>query len=284
MVRLSSFEKYEEIIRLGFQRFFNEAKFKALEVSDFLVCQQGGFFDWGGCPCIGLGEVGLNNLQKVNMINNIGSSICVTDDNYFNKNGNQFFNGVTDFEKGIVKVCSLYLDIWENEWFLRNLAEVVKVANGEHYDWYLDFGKIKDPGKGKFIRKEIIGKLDNYPYLQEILKIGYNSDLRNAVGHSQFHIVPSGIWLDNFGRNEYATIPAFSFEDWEKIVLYGWLIFRCLFSILRQITTIFVTEAAKRTKMGGVPILVPTKDGDWGYQQIYPDSTGRTWRFVKSTR
>lgn len=117
MLRLSSFNKYEEIIRLAYQRFFNEAKFEALEVSDFLICQQGGFIDWSGNPCIGLGEVGINNIQKVNIIDNVGASICVSNDDYFKINCNQIFNGTTDFEKGIIKVCNLYLDIWENEWF-----------------------------------------------------------------------------------------------------------------------------------------------------------------------
>lgn len=281
MIRLSSFNIYENLIRLRFQRFFNEAKFKALDVSDFLVCQQGGFLDWGENPCIGIGIVGLNNLQKVNIIDNMGASICVSDDNYFKTHRNNFFNGTSDFEKGIVKVCNMYLDIWENEWFLRNFAEVIKVANGEHYDWALDLSKIKDTGKNRFIRTEIIEKLDNYPYLQEIVKIGYNSNLRNAVGHSQFHIVQGGIWLDNYGRTKYATVQGFSFEDWEKIVLYGWLIFRLLFATLLQMTTCFFVEAAKETIMGGIPILIPQKDGKWINQYIYPDSTGMTWRFVK---
>lgn len=281
MIRISSFNKYEEKIRMSFQRFFNEAKYKALEVSDLLVCQQGGFLDWDGRPCIGFGEVGLNNLQKVNIINNIGASICIADDNYFKSNGNGFFNGNTDFEDGIIKVCNMYLDIWENEWFLRNFAELIKIANGKHYDWELDLSKIKDTGKGNFIRNEIIGQLIDYPYLQEIVKVGYNSNLRNAVGHSQYHIVQGGIWLDNYGRNKYATVQGFSFEEWEKIVIYAWLIFRLLFSTLLQMATTFFVEASKLTIQGGIPIQVPLKDGKWSYQYIYPDSTDKIWRFVK---
>lgn len=281
MLRISSFNQYEETIRLAFQRFFKEARFKALEVSDFLVCQQGGFLDWNGHPCIGLGDVGLNNLQKVNIINNIGSSICIPNDDYYKINGTKFFNGISDFENDIIRVCNIYLDIWENEWFLRNFAEVIKVANGEHYDWNLDLSKRNDTGKGNFIRNDIIKKLETYPYLKEIVKIGYNSNLRNAIGHSQFHIVQGGIWLDNFGRNKYANVQGFSFEEWEKIVLYGWLIFRFTFSILQQMATTLFVHIAKQTLEGGIPILVPRKDGLWEYRYVYPDSTGRTWRFTK---
>lgn len=281
MIRQSSYDKYEELVRMGIQRFFREAACHALDVSDFLVCQQGGFFDWSGNPCIGLGEVGLNNIQKVNIINNIGASIVVNDDDYFKTHGDQFFNGITDFERGIIKVCNLYLDIWENEWFLRNLTEVVRVANGEHYDWKLDLSKLKDTGKGNYIRNEIIAKLKNYPYLEDILKVGYNSNLRNAIGHSQYHIIPGGIWLDSYGRNKYATLQALSFEDWERIVLYAWLIFRYLFSSLLQLATNNFMVVANTSNFGGIPILVPSKEDNWVYQYIYPDKTGRTWRFVK---
>lgn len=281
MIRISSFDRYEELIRMNFQRFFNEAKDKAMEVSDFLVCQQGGFIDWEGRPCIGLGEVGLNNLQKVNMINNIGASIFISDDNYFRTNGHGVFYGNTDFENGIIKVCNMYLDIWENEWFLRNFAELIKIANGKHYDWELDLSKIKDTGKGKFIRNEIIGQLNNYPYLQEILKVGYNSNLRNAVGHSQYHIVQGGIWFDNYGSNKYATVKGISFDEWEKIIIYAWLIFRLIFSTLLQMTTSFFVEVSKQTIKGGIPIKIPQNDGNWSSEYIYPDSTGRIWRFMK---
>lgn len=97
--------------------------------------------------------------------------------------------------------------------------------------------KLKDTGKGNFIRNEIIGGLGTYPYLQEVVKVGYNSNLRNAIGHSQYHIVQGGIWFDNFGRNKYSKSRGLSFEEWEKIIIYAWLIFRLIFSILYQLAT-----------------------------------------------
>jgi len=281
MIRILSFDKYEEDIRIKFQTFFNEAKFKALDFSEFLLCQQGGFYDWGGRPCIGLGEVGLNNLQKVNTINNIGSSIITNDNNYFKNNGDTFFKGNTDFENGIVKVCNIYLDIWENEWFLRTFTELLRVANGEHYDWGLDLSKLKDTGKGNFIRNEILKRLDAYPYIQEIVKFSYNSNLRNAIGHSQYHIVQGGIWLDNYGRNKYETTQGLSFEQWEKIFIFAWLIFRIVFSMLLQMATTTFLEIAKHTSIEGIPIMIPKNGGGWIADIIYPDTTGRTWRFKK---
>ena len=158
MIRISTFDKYEPIIRLAFQQFINKAKFNAVDIGDFLVCEQGGFIAFSG-PCIGLGEVGLNSLQKVNTILNIGPKIITEDQDYFKKNEDVFFNGCTPFENSIMKICNIHLDIWENELFLRNFIELIKIANGEHYDWNLDLSKLKENGKGRLIREEIIGKL-----------------------------------------------------------------------------------------------------------------------------
>lgn len=279
MIRISTFNKYEPIIRLAFQRFINEAKFNALDIGDFLVCEQGGFIAFGG-PCIGLGEVGLNNLQKVNTILNIGPMIITEDQDYFKKNGDAFFYGCTPFEKSIMQICNIYLDIWENELFLRNFIELIKIANGEHYDWNLDLSKLKDNGKGRLIREEIIGKLEKYPYLQELLKIAYNSNLRNAVGHSQFHLVQGGIYLDTFGRNRFATVQGFNFEQWEKIFVYSWLVFKLLFSVLKQTVSDFFFRASKTTLSGGIPILIPSGD-NWVNTFVYPNQDGKVWRFSK---
>ena len=47
---------------------------------DLLLCQQNGFIDYKGRPCVGLGDEGLNCMQQVNFIsfNGIGN---ITDDN-----------------------------------------------------------------------------------------------------------------------------------------------------------------------------------------------------------
>lgn len=281
MIRISSYNKYEEIVRVGFQRFFNEVKNKALDPADLLVCHQGGFFDWSHNPCLGLGEVGLNNLQKFNYIQCIGKEIIIDDEDYFKNNCNKFFNGsITDFEKGIIKANNLYLDIWENEWFLRNLAEVVKIANGLHYDWHLCLGKLRSLNKSKFIREEIIKKLDEYPHFQTIIRDGYNNNFRNAIAHSQYHIIEAGICLDNFGRDKYATSQFLSFDEWEKLIINAWSIFRYFFRCLNQLATTHFFKLSRIMPSGGIPILVPINK-EWKHRFIYPDKTGRIWRFVK---
>ena len=280
MIRISSYNKYEEIVKLEFQRFFNEIINKALDPTDLLVCHQGGFFEWSGNPCIGLGEVGLNNLQKYNYIQNIGKEITVNEDDYFKKYGNSFFNGITDFEKGIIKVNNLYLDIWENEWFLRNFAEVVRIANGLHYDWNLDLSNLSSLNKSNFIREEIIKKLDKYPYFQGIIREGYNNNFRNAIAHSQYHLVQGGICLDNFGRDKYAITQFLSFDEWEKLVIYAWSILRFIYRCLNQLATFQFFYLSKIMSSRGIPILVPI-NGEWQHRFIYPDKTGRTWRFIK---
>lgn len=38
----------------------------------------------------------------------------------------------------------------------------------------------------------------------------------------------------------------------------------------------------KETISSGILIMIPDKNGKWYYQYIFPDSTGKTWRFVKT--
>lgn len=190
------------------------------------------------------------------------------------------FTGLGDFEKAVFKICNMYLDIWENELFLRTFAELVKVANGEHYDWGLDLSKLNDTGKGNFIRKQIIDKLSGYPYIQEVVRKAYNSNLRNVVGHSQYHLVPGGLWFDNFGRTKYATSRGLAFEEWESTVAYAWVLFRVLFDSLYGFATSFFYKLTRETISGGIPIVVPDSKGNWISSCLYPYSGGTIWRFT----
>lgn len=279
MLRECSLDIYGEEVCNAFNHFYKEAFSQALDYGDFLVCQQGGFL-YDGKPAIGMGEVGVNNIPKLNIIEKIGPSIFTTKENYYRDISSCHFDGTSNFEKNIMRVCNLYLDIWENEYFLRTFAEIIRVANGEHYDWELDLSKKSENGKRKFIVEQIIGKLNPQSPLKEIVKFGYNSNLRNAIAHSQYHIIAQGICLDNFGRNKYCTLRAITFEEWEKMVIYSWLIIKTLFSSLLQINLDQFFKLSKSKYNGRIPILIPQHDNKWKHQYIYPSSEdGRFWRF-----
>lgn len=283
MIRKSSFNKNEPIVRMAFQRFFQETKFNAFDIGDWLVCSQRGTLDFANQPIIGLGKTGINNYQKVNMISNIGENILVDDDDYFANNGYKSLTGTSQFERGISQVCSMYLDIWENELFLRDLAELIRVANGKHYDWKLTFDKTKDSSRNHFIREQIINELDAYPYLQEIIKTGYNGNLRNVIAHSQYHVVPGGLWFDNYKRGKYNNEQGIPFEKWEKTILYGWLIFRVVFTLLSQISKDIFFKFANLGQNKGIPVLIPVgNENGWYKTLLYPDKKGEIWRFVRT--
>ena len=91
MVRKSSINKYELDVRKGLQELFDKCRHNMKHSGDLLLCQQNGFIDYKGRPCVGLGDEGLNCMQQVNFIsfNGIGN---ITDDNdYYKKEGNNFF-------------------------------------------------------------------------------------------------------------------------------------------------------------------------------------------------
>jgi len=281
MVRRKSVEKYEKEVREGLTELFDLCRCKLSHVGDLLLCQQNGFIVFGDKPCVGLGEEGLNNMQIMNSISVKGIGGISDDNNYFAKNGNKFHKGVSDFEKGIFNQKHTYLNIWENGYFLRVFTQVVNILNGVDYDWYLDIGKLRFNEKSKHIREQIIKRLNTSPLFQDVVKIAYVGQIRNAIAHSQYHCVQGGIFYDNFNSSRHATLQGLTFEDWEKKYIYSFFIFVGLFQILKQIVEDLYLPMSKTTLSKGVPIKASINKNKWYETYLYPNEKGDIWRFSK---
>lgn len=281
MLRNSRIDRYSSEIRDGFQELYNICKCSESNSGNLLLCQQNGSI-YRNSPVIGLGDEGLNNMQKINTLSFNGIGDMTDDDEYFLKNGNGFFNGTSEFENSINKEASRYLYIWENTFFIRVFTQVVNVLNGEHYNWHLNISKLSAPDKSKHIREQIIKRLTTVPKLHRIAQTAYVGQLRNAIGHSKYHCVQGGIILDNYNDDKYATLQGISFDEWEKKCIYSYLIFVGLFQFLEQIKNDFYIPLTAETLSGGIPILVPEENGKgWISTYIYPNKDGKIWRFTK---
>lgn len=130
----------------------------------------------------------------------------------------------------------IYLKIWESDAFIKRLYQLARIANGEAYDWHF---KIKEKSGEKNAtgnRSEIIPKLirDRFqatlPELYDAINIAYNSQIRNAIAHSQYVPVRRTIILNNYKKNDkYNPLPSISYDHWidmfhETIAIYCWYV------------------------------------------------------------
>ena len=277
MLRKDFVDKYNDEMVEAFSELFNTARKKMFHPGDLLLCQQNGTM-FGKDTVIGLGEEGLNSLQQINALFYNGIGKMTEDNDYFKKHGNDFFHGTSELELSIQAEMKAYKEIWENVYFLRVLTEVVRVVNGERYDWQLDMYKLGN-NKSNHIRDKIIKKLDVCPKFKEAMETAYRRQIRNAEAHSQYQIIQGGIWFDNYKKVNADEVQGICFEEWEKIYCYSYLIFKGILDHLKSIVQQWYMPMTLSTPSGGIPILCYYSDGTWGESCIYPDNTGNTWRF-----
>lgn len=282
MLRSSFVNKYNDEMVEPFRELFETCRKNMFHPGDLLLCQQNGTMI-GKDTVIGLGDEGLNSLQHINALFYNGIGEMTEDDDYFKKNGYALFLGTSDFEVSIQTEMKAYQEIWENVYFLRILTEIVRVANGERYDWQLDMYKL-DKNKSNHVRDEIIKKLNVCPMFKKAMQTGYRRQIRNAVAHSQFQVIQGGICFDNYKKVNKDEVQSICFEEWEKIYCYSYLIFRGLFEHLASIVQQLYMPATLKTASGGIPILCYYINGTWGEADIYPYTNGKTWRFTKPNR
>ncbi len=279
MLRESFVNKYNDDVVEAFRELFEVCCMNMFHSGDLLLCQQNGTL-FSGKAMIGLGAEGINSLQQINAIFCNGIGKLTGDDDYFKKSGNKFFLGTSELEMTIQSEMKTYQEIWENLYFLRILTETVRVANGERYDWQLDMYKLGN-NKSNHIRDQIIKKLDVCPKFKKVIEIGYKRQIRNAVAHSQSHVIQGGLWFENYKKVNKDEVQAIGFEEWERVYSYSYFIFRGLFEHLTSIVQQLYMPAVQKAIIGGIPILCNFHDDNWGETFIYPYQDGKVWRFNK---
>lgn len=245
-----------------------------LHSGDLLVCQQNGSM-FANKPMIGPGEEGNEFIPRLNTITGKGIGEVTKDNDYFNKYGNDYFDGTSEFELSITREMKKYQDIWENSYFLRLLTQMMHLLNGEHYDWMLN---IKG-NKGNLIENLIIKKCDKAPLFHEAISYAYNRKVRNAIAHSQYQLVQGGIVLNNIEAKD-GIQTGLSFVQWEKMYILSY----CLVIYTKQCLKLAATayfELSKMMESGGIPIIIPAEDDKWNYAYLYPNLSGDIWRFHK---
>lgn len=278
MIRESYADTYNDEVRGIVQELLNVCWKTMVHSGDLLVCQQNGFIGLGA-PCLGMGKTGFDYYKQLNQIVFQGMGTITKDNDCFVKSRSVFFDGTTEFERGVEDEMHKYQLIWENGYFLKTLKEISLLINGKHYDWELDIDSKTPKTRSGYIIDSIISKFSIVPRFQELLNKAYNKELRNAISHSQCNLVQGGIVLTNIkGDNEH-PFYGITFEQWEEIYSKAWFLLRYVFSGLKDIMELFYVPLTKETLSGGIPIIVPDGRQKWRETCVYYFEKGNRWIF-----
>lgn len=180
----------------------------------------------------------------------------------------------------------VYLKIWEADMFIKRLYQLIRLLNGESYDWYF---KIQESARGTdstgsrqdLIRKKIRDRIKKTsPILFDIIKHSYKTQIRNSIAHSNFSLIGRSIQLNNYIENDPASqLHTVSFEEWAHIFHNSLILYSEYIGMLDEIDKYYINIASKHANV--LPVLVTEKDGgqyelsleyrpqsnSWGYKQ-----------------
>lgn len=151
---------------------------------------------------------------------------------------------VEDNDQKIHLELMIYTHIWESKPFLKRMIRLANIDNGKKYKWQV---KIDDTSKHNYIRNKIrkpFEKSNNN--IAEIIKKSFNSSLRNAFAHSEYHFNLSNnndiIYLDNYKGINPWEIKQLSLADWSMRFVYSALLSYHLFDIVSTCRKRLVTD------------------------------------------
>lgn len=116
---------------------------------------------------------------------------------------------------------------------------------------------------------------------ESLLQKAYNKDIRNAISHTQYYLVPGGFVLTNKECKNNQSLYGFTFEQWEEIYSNAWLLFKYIFNGLKDIMELFYVPLATHASPGGIKILVPRGTRKWEEKDVYYFERGHRWIFHK---
>jgi hypothetical protein len=103
----------------------------------------------------------------------------------------------------------IYTHIWEAKTFLKKLYRLANLLDGKEYDWKV---KIPTTKKSDFIKDKIVKPFNSANcLLVQTITNNYNTDLRNAIAHSDYQIDMNSKKIMYYAKKGSCTT---SFDDW----------------------------------------------------------------------
>jgi hypothetical protein len=160
----------------------------------------------------------------------------------------------------------LFLKFWESDRMMKILYMLVKLANKEDFDWEFKINTLKDGNKkvGRSAILETILPRDSFGVCSEfsdLLATCFNSQIRNAVAHSQFHFMGRTIHFANFEKGkDYNNIYFITFEKWEEFSHLTILFYNSVIENVNKYYRFYCDKA--KGKHFGLPIRVTKSSGN----------------------
>lgn len=173
----------------------------------------------------------------------------------------------------------IYLKLWESNRFLERLLKLAKLCLGESYDWHFQISK--DDSRHDIIRNRIRDPLRTIcPKFYALIKKIYLSQIRNAVAHSQFFIVGSGINFLNYDPDNHAPIDYMKIEDWETRFHFMAMMYNEYIRNLEVHNYLYQRES--RLNEEGLPFRMTETNGDEHTHEIIFDKESKRWIWIEN--
>lgn len=119
----------------------------------------------------------------------------------------------------------LYSHIWESTTFLKQLSKLLDLCETRGYNWKTEVPNAQnEQSKQKYIRETLRNGFQNHKLkLGEIIKEGYQSQLRNAFAHSDYSFNETKILLHNYKPNGY-QVKDITIDEWTERFCYSVLL------------------------------------------------------------
>lgn len=196
-------------------------------------------------------------------------------------------NELIDFEETTINVEMLvYLKFWESDSIIKKFYELVRIINGEPYDWYFKIQESSRDTSATGARQDIIRKAirdrlkTDFPNIYTAIKTAYKTQVRNAIAHSKYSFQQRNIHIHNFiEQDPYSQIKNITFDEWITIFHLTIVIHNAYIRISNFVADEYARLASinnnilpvRITELGGkeyeLPVVFRPEFKDWHYKQ-----------------
>jgi hypothetical protein len=128
-----------------------------------------------------------------------------------------------DTKESLTHEMMIYAHLWEAKTLLKQLCQLSNLCSESEYNWNIEIPKTN---KFQFF-SDIIDSFDNTNLdIGRIIKMAYNTQIRNAFAHSDFSfsLEYQRIYLNNYEKEKEWMMRSININDWTKKFCYSFLL------------------------------------------------------------